>query len=86
WNGDPSNDVQDGDYSLMKHTTVKREWGELPTKWEKSGSLDFFGGDLQGITQKLDYLSDLGINALYLCPIFEADTNHKYDIKDFQCR
>jgi alpha-glucosidase len=83
WNGDPSNDVQTGEYSLKGHTTVKREWGELPTKWEKSGSLDFFGGDLNGITHKLDYLIDLGINALYLCPIFEADTNHKYDIKDF---
>ncbi|MDQ7036080.1 MAG: alpha amylase N-terminal ig-like domain-containing protein [Anaerolineae bacterium] len=58
WNGDPSNDVQDGDYSLMKHTTVKREWGELPTKWEKSGSLDFFGGDYK-VSPKLDYLSDL---------------------------
>jgi alpha-glucosidase len=83
WNGDPSNDVQDGEYSRMGHQTVKREWGELPHTWEKQGSMDFFGGDLQGITQKLDYLVDLGVNALYLTPIFEADTNHKYDIKDF---
>src|SRR5688572_13120616 len=83
WNGDESNDVQDGEYSRMGHQTVKREWGELPYIWEKHGSMDFFGGDLQGITQKLDYLVDLGVNALYICPIFEADTNHKYDIKDF---
>jgi alpha-glucosidase len=45
--------------------------------------MDFFGGDLQGITQKLDYLQDLGITALYLCPIFLAGSNHKYDINDF---
>ena len=40
---------------------------------------DFFGGDLAGITEKLDYLSSLGVTTLYLCPIFEASTNHRYD-------
>ncbi|MCI7759542.1 MAG: glycoside hydrolase family 13 protein, partial [[Eubacterium] saphenum] len=38
-----------------------------------------FGGDLQGITEKLDYLASLGVTTLYLCPIFEASTNHRYD-------
>ena len=82
-NGDPDNDVQTGEYERMGHQTVKREWHETPTRWEKSGSLDFFGGDLQGITEKLDYLQSLGITALYLCPIFKADSNHKYDVIDF---
>lgn len=40
---------------------------------------DFFGGDLYGILQKLDYLKDLGITGLYFCPVFEAPSNHKYD-------
>lgn len=44
---------------------------------------DFYGGDLQGIIDRLDYLVDLGINGLYLCPIFEASTNHKYDTIDY---
>ena len=44
---------------------------------------DFFGGDLQGIIDHLDYLKDLGITGLYLCPIFEATTNHKYDTTDY---
>ena len=47
------------------------------------GRDDFFGGDLQGIIDHLDYLKDLGITGLYLCPIFEATTNHKYDTTDY---
>jgi len=45
---------------------------------------DFYGGDLQGVIDKLDYLEDLGINGLYLTPIFEADTNHKYDTTNYK--
>ena len=43
---------------------------------------DFFGGDLQGIIDHLDYLQDLGITGLYLCPIFESPSNHKYNTTD----
>ena len=56
---------------------INLKWGELPNP--KS----FAGGDLKGITEKLDYLSELGINALYLTPIFQAISNHKYDIEDY---
>src|SRR5690606_29105030 len=42
------------------------------------------GGDLAGITQRLDYLDALGVNALYLNPIFAAESNHKYDAADFE--
>ncbi|AIF69410.1 hypothetical protein PAP_04995 [Palaeococcus pacificus DY20341] len=42
-----------------------------------------FGGDLEGITQKLDYLKSLGVNALYLTPIFESRTYHSYDVEDY---
>jgi glycosidase len=52
-------------------------WGGTPTRG------NFFGGDLQGVLNKLDYLSELGINAIYFCPIFEATTNHKYDTADY---
>ncbi|MFV0560717.1 MAG: glycoside hydrolase family 13 protein [Enterococcus sp.] len=44
---------------------------------------DFYGGDLQGVLDNLDYLSDLGINGLYFCPIFKAHSNHKYDTSDY---
>ena len=44
----------------------------------------FYGGDLAGIIKKLDYLDDLGIDALYLTPIFKSESNHKYDIIDYK--
>lgn len=51
-------------------------------KWEDPKTIhfwDFFGGDLRGITEKLPYLRDLGINGIYLTPIFLSDSNHKYN-------
>ncbi|MFZ4907727.1 glycoside hydrolase family 13 protein [Enterococcus thailandicus] len=44
---------------------------------------DFFGGDLQGVVDHLDYLVDLGINGIYFCPVFKATSNHKYDTIDY---
>ena len=57
---------------------INKKWGELP---EPKG---FFGGDIKGITEKLDYLNDLGINAIYLTPIFQSPSNHKYDTIDYE--
>ena len=82
-NGDSTNDVQNDEYTLRDFSTLQRTWGEDPHPWEKSGNLDFFGGDLQGITQHLDYLQDLGVTGIYLCPIFTSNTNHRYDMLDF---
>ena len=44
---------------------------------------DFYGGDLRGIINKLPYLKDLGVTGIYLLPLFESDTNHKYNIFDY---
>ncbi len=46
-------------------------------------SQNFYGGDLQGIHEKLDYLEDLGVTALYFNPVFESPSNHKYDTRNF---
>lgn len=52
--------------------------------WESSPTrATFFGGDLRGVAQHLDHLVELGVNALYLTPIFEADTTHRYDTADY---
>ncbi len=52
--------------------------------WESKPTRDnFFGGDLKGMTSKVDYLSELGINAIYMTPIFEAPSNHKYNTTDY---
>lgn len=56
---------------------INMRWDEKPTP--KS----FAGGDLRGIIEKLDYLADLGITAIYLTPIFQSISNHKYDTIDY---
>lgn len=53
------------------------KWGVKP-KWNS-----YYGGDLKGIIDKIDYLKELGINAIYLTPIFKSPTNHKYDTIDY---
>ncbi|MBQ5566007.1 MAG: glycoside hydrolase family 13 protein [Clostridia bacterium] len=63
-------------------------WDEIP-EWRpnKEGVItntDFFEGDLKGITQKLDYLQDLGVTCIYLNPIFEAYSNHRYDTASYE--
>ncbi|CCI82057.1 glycoside hydrolase family 13 protein [Lactobacillus hominis] len=47
------------------------------------GREDFYGGDLQGVLDHLDYLQKLGINGIYFCPVFKASSNHKYDTIDY---
>lgn len=58
---------------------INVKWGEN----DKINRLTFAGGNLKGITKKLDYLKELGINALYLTPIFESYSNHKYETYDY---
>ena len=67
---------------------VRREdWGGMPSyrpnEYGKVLNNDFFGGNLNGITEKLDYLKSLGITVIYLNPIFEAYSNHRYDTGDY---
>ncbi|OJG70521.1 neopullulanase [Enterococcus phoeniculicola] len=57
--------------------------GTLPWGSKLPDREDFFGGDLQGVLDHLDYLVDLGINGIYFCPIFKATSNHKYDTIDY---
>jgi alpha-glucosidase len=58
-----------------------KAWHELPNP--KQGAREFYGGNLAGIAEKLDYLSDLGISAIYLNPIFLSPSSHKYDTSDY---
>ncbi len=81
--GDPANNVRSGEYLCYGRPVIARPWGEAPTSYDGAGTLEFFGGDLQGIIQKLDYLEELGVSALYLNPIFTAPSNHKYDVEDY---
>lgn len=69
-------------------TRVMREWGEEPFWAEEQmngiWNNDYFGGDLKGIEEKLSYIKDLGVNCIYLNPIFEAHSNHRYDTADYE--
>lgn len=84
YNGDPTNDVLDNEYSFDGHPTIKiKDWNQIPSAYNQSFCLDFYGGDLEGIRKKIPYLKNLGVNALYLNPIFYAATVHKYDCLDY---
>jgi alpha-glucosidase len=78
--GDPSNNVKEGEYLYEGKPVVVKKWNERPGK---NGAREFYGGDLEGIRQHLDYLQDLGITALYLNPIFVSPSSHKYDTIDY---
>ena len=56
---------------------INCNWGDIPTP------KTFAGGDLKGIIEKLDYIKSLGCNAIYLTPVFQSISNHKYDISDY---
>ncbi len=80
-NGDPTNDVETGEfYYLGGDSTRVTDWDKMPAAM---GVREFYGGDLAGIIDKLDYLQDLGVDVLYLNPIFVSPSNHKYDSQDY---
>jgi glycosidase len=90
-NGDRGNDPKPGpntfhDKSVEVHANwLDKPW--LPRSGDGSDDVyanDFFGGDLAGIIDKLDYIAGLGANTLYLTPIFHAVSNHKYDTADYR--
>lgn len=81
-NGDPANDPRPEEYEYRGQRPKTYPWG-TPPEDEQFFPLVFYGGDLAGIEAHLDYLVDLGVNALYLNPIFLAYSNHKYDVADY---
>ena len=81
-NGDESLTPHSGDYQLRNKGPIQRQpWGSPPPKDFAQGQ--FYGGDLPGISQQLDYLQALGVSALYLNPVFTSPSNHGYDIEDY---
>ena len=81
YNGDTKNDVITNEYYYIKTYSNRVEnWKKYP---ENFGVAEFYGGDLQGVLQKLDYLQKLGIEVIYFNPLFVSPSNHKYDIQDY---
>ena len=80
-NGDPDNDVLDNEYFYINSGTKQvKDWFKYPENMDVGC---FYGGDLQGVMNKLDYLQDLGIDVIYFNPVFVSPSNHKYDIQDY---
>ena len=94
-NGDKSNDPQPEDMKGAWPYTIPKNWRNHPwtsdwyklQPWEQATGKDFYwnaglrryGGDLQGVMDKLDYLQNLGVTAIYFNPLFESPSLHKYD-------
>lgn len=79
--GDHTNDVLTNEYLYIGRPVTRVEnWNQYPN------SLDvghFYGGDLKGVWNKLDYLQDLGVEVIYFNPLFVSPSNHKYDCQDY---
>lgn len=80
-NGSPDNDVEDNEYYYTGgHSRKITDWDKVPDPLDVN---NFYGGDLQGVRQKLDYLQNLGVEGVYFNPLFVSPSNHKYDTQDY---
>lgn len=81
YNGDASNDVESGEYIYIGEPCNRvTDWDKYPAYM---GVREFYGGDLQGVMDKLDYLQELGVEVIYFNPLFVSPSNHKYDTQDY---
>ena len=80
YSGDKTNSPVDYEYLYLGRITRALKWDH---DVEADDICNFYGGDLQGIIDKMGYLADLGVEAIYLNPIFVSPSSHKYDIQDY---
>ncbi len=81
-NGDPDNDVLTDEYEYVNGRSVRvTNWRQYPDP--DNDIREFYGGDLQGVIDKMDYLKDLGIEVIYFNPLFVSPSCHKYDAQDY---
>lgn len=81
-NGDPDNDVTDDEYIYIGCPVKQvKDWNAIPEAMDVGR---FYGGDLQGVWDKLDYLQYLGVEVIYFNPLFVSPSNHKYDSQDYE--
>jgi cyclomaltodextrinase / maltogenic alpha-amylase / neopullulanase len=90
-NGDARNDPKPGATPFHDKTVeFHQDWNERPyvphsgDGSDDQYSNDFYGGDIAGIIEKLDYIKSVGANTLYITPMFTAASNHKYDTADWK--
>jgi alpha-glucosidase len=81
--GEPESNVQDGEFNYEGLKSKAKRWDEPQSKWPQA-MVEYYGGDLPGVEQRIDYLEDLGVNAIYFNPVFTAYSNHRYDVADYE--
>jgi len=79
----PDRFAKSGDSHVVPDWAHPREWNELPRGRSKYTSSELYGGDLKGVEQHLDHISELGVNGIYFTPFFPAKSNHRYDASSF---
>jgi alpha-glucosidase len=80
--GDRLSNVRNGEFDSHGVRSRARSWGDPPAGFP-GALVEFYGGDLPGVEEHLDYLADLGVNAIYFNPVFTAYSNHRYDVVDY---
>lgn len=81
YNGDKTNDVMTDEYTYIdEHVQRIEDWDKYPSAMDVRS---FYGGDLQGVIDKMDYLEELGVEVIYFNPLFVSPSNHKYDSQDY---
>ncbi len=82
YNGDKTNDVETNEYYYIGSFSQKiGNWRQNPANMDVG---NFYGGDLEGVRQKMYYLKSLGVEVIYFNPLFVSPSNHKYDSQDYE--
>jgi alpha-glucosidase len=80
----PDRFATSGQDRKLPQWAVPREWNALPTGRGVDTGVEYYGGDLDGVTEHLQYLQDLGVNSIYFTPLFPSRSNHRYDATSFE--
>lgn len=70
------------DFDLLKNNKIV-SWDSIPVDYNLGRCSDFYGGNLKGISEKITYLRNLGVNTICLSPVFSSSSTHKYNVDDF---
>ena len=79
----PDRFAKSGTKRELPEWAIPRGWDEIPALKNKETGQEFYGGDLNGVEEKLDHLTSLGVSAIYFTPIFASKSNHRYDASSF---
>jgi len=80
----PDRFARSGKVNIVPEWAHPRDWDLLPQGRGKYTGQELYGGDLYGVSEHLDHITDLGVNGIYFTPLFPARSNHRYDASSFE--